>query len=171
MPGARALATLILTWFSKISTKATCSANNKENIKAPHCWPWWGEYTSEGGFPSQMAIIRKAFPCHNVIMVCLYGIWSKWLELYILNYMGFNVSGTSFKLTIWIKMLRVIAWWLDIIHIFFQSSCHLKKQQPFCPSLNLLMNTALIQCYYCIAYACIINPLTLSMCRAICYLL
>ena len=42
---------------------------NKENIKASHYWPFceWNP-PATGGFPSQMPIMRKGFPCHDIIM-------------------------------------------------------------------------------------------------------
>ena len=57
--------------------------NKNGNIKARHYCSLWGEYKC--GFPHKGSVMRKAFPCHDVIhhgvsrwwRVC--PIWSLWL--------------------------------------------------------------------------------------------
>ena len=50
-----------------IFTQPFIQAQIKENIKAPHHWPLWGEFTCDGEFPAQMASNAEnvSICCHH----------------------------------------------------------------------------------------------------------
>ena len=65
---------------SRLFTQAFVQANIKENTKAPHHWPLWGESTGYRWIPrTKGQLPGKMFPFDDVIMT------STWNQRYICN--------------------------------------------------------------------------------------
>ena len=51
----------VVSNWQKLDCATACSANNKDNIEALHCWNLWGESTSDQDFPKKGPLWRMLF--------------------------------------------------------------------------------------------------------------
>ena len=66
-----------------IVSQLLVQAQIKEYIKAPHHWPWCGEFTGDRWIPRTRPVTRKVFTFDDVIMLLL---WCRRHALYSLTW-------------------------------------------------------------------------------------
>ena len=96
------------SWRSKSSAnwifvQLLVQAIIKENIKAPHYWPFvWGIHRRTVDSPYKGPVMRKGYPCHNCVCVCvpLWGSHASYLHGKMSYFATFLWPGPKVMITV-----------------------------------------------------------------------